>query len=221
MKYSTKHTSYGFTLVEMIVSLAVFSVVVTISVGALLILIATNRQLQDDQVVLNNLSFVLDSMTREIRTGTVYYCESSPNRNGNNNIFRNGQDLDLVGDTYQDCANGRPENPSGDVHGVSFIEGGNSITGAGNQRIVYFHDRSDGMIYRRVGAGDAQPITSTDIIITRANFFVTGSKPSSESGSNRLDQPAVTIFIEAASSGTVGARRHQIQTTVVQREIDL
>ena len=136
----------GFTLIEMIVSLGVFSVVVTIAVGALLILIAANRQLQDEQTILGNLAFALDSMTREIRTGTQYYCHSSNSTisSGDDRIFNDSNDLDSVlADTdTQDCSGGRSPD-SHEFQGVAFIEGGNSITGASADRILYYFHQYD------------------------------------------------------------------------------
>jgi prepilin-type N-terminal cleavage/methylation domain-containing protein len=211
-------TQSGFTLIEMIVSLALFSVVITISVGALLVLIASNKQLQDDQNILTNLSFALDSMTREIRTGTAYYCASRSNTSGNNHIFAAGYS-GPSNTAVQDCDTGRPTNTSGDVHGISFVEGGESITGAvTGDRIVYFHDRSTSAIYRRVGNGVAQPITSSSLVVTEVDFFVNGV--GSVSAGER-DQPTVTIFLEAAAGSDPGDKRYQIQTTVVQRTLDL
>ena len=233
----TKPSTAGFTLIEMIVSLALFSVVITISVGALLILIASNRQLQDEQAVLTNLSFALDSMTREIRTGSAYVCGSESNRNGNNNIFRDGQNLDSISvNTEVDCVNGRNRNPSGvisgngRIHGLAFVESGDSITGSANQRIVYFHDSNpdgdnsteDGALYRRVGDGAAQKITSDNVAIVDADFFVTGAEPLSAAPSvSQVTQPTVTIYIEAQVADTVNPKTYPIQTTVVQRGLDL
>jgi prepilin-type N-terminal cleavage/methylation domain-containing protein len=239
---NTKPSTAGFTLIEMIVSLALFSVVITISVGALLILIASNRQLQDEQAVLTNLSFALDSMTREIRTGSAYVCGSESNRNGNNNIFRDGQNLDSISvDTEVDCINGRNRNSgviagNAQVHGLSFVEGGDSITGSANQRIVYFHDidpdgdngTEDGALYRRVGTGAAQKITSNSVAIVDADFFVTGAEPLSAAPGapaapsvSQVTQPTVTIYIEAQVAGATNPKTYPIQTTVVQRTVDL
>ena len=219
----TKQTTAGFTLIEMIVSLALFSVVITISVGALLVLIASNRQLQDEQAVLTNLSFALDSMTREIRTGSAYACGSSSGQLG---AFEGGTNLDsTIGiTTTLDCEDGRTD----DVHGITFVEGGDSITGSTNQRIVYFHDvnpdgdisTEDGALYRRVGAGAAQKITSSGVAIVDADIFVTGSRPWNNIGGN-ISQPTVTIYIEAQVAGAVNPKTYPIQTTVVQRTLDL
>jgi len=67
----------GFTLVEMIVSLALFSVVAVIAIGALLKVINANNKAQSIQSAVTNLNFALESMSRDLRTGTDYDCETS------------------------------------------------------------------------------------------------------------------------------------------------
>ena len=67
----------GFTLVEMIVSLALFSVVAVIAIGALLKVIDANDKAQSIQSAVTNLNFALESMSRDLRTGTDYDCETS------------------------------------------------------------------------------------------------------------------------------------------------
>jgi prepilin-type N-terminal cleavage/methylation domain-containing protein len=209
----------GFTLIEMIVSLAVFSVVITIAVGALLALIAGNEQLQSQQSIMTNLSFALDSMTREIRSGYYYHCEARPNyaAGGPNNIFTDSADLDgLLGDATADCPDGN--DTDWQLQGVSFIEGGNSITGVGADRILYFFDADRGEILRKVGDEAPQSIVSSGIFIKNAEFWVTGSDPQ-EVGDD--EQATVTIFIEAAESNDPSARSFYVQTTVTQRILDL
>lgn len=210
----------GFTLIEMVVSLALFTTVIGISVGALIILIGSNQQLQNEQSVMTNLSFALDSMTREIRTGIHYYCDSAPNILGNNNIFNPANDLDSILELdVNDCPNGR--NGNNKLHGVAFSEGGDSITGSDANRILYYHDHDEGKIYRRVGSGPAQSIVSSGIFITDAEFYVTGSKPLSAVGANTDDQAMVTIFIEARDINDPTAKAYKIQTTVTQRTLDI
>ncbi len=216
-----KKNTLGFTLIEMIVSLGVFSVVVTTAVGAILVLIATNQQLQAEQSVMTNLAFALDTMTREIRTGYNYYCDSEPNysSSGPNNIFddTNNHD-DLVGTTVGDCSAGGPSNHQ--LQGISFYEGGDSITSSsGGRRILYFYDATAKTIMRRVGNDDAQSIVSSGLVVQNAEFFVTGSSPLS-SGSN-IEQPTVTIYIEAQDVDDPTAKSYYLQTTVTQRTLDL
>jgi len=62
----------GFTLVEMIVAVFIFTVVMLIAVGALLSVLNANRRAQATKVVMNNINIALESMTREIRMGRGY-----------------------------------------------------------------------------------------------------------------------------------------------------
>ncbi|MBP6924163.1 MAG: type II secretion system protein [Candidatus Pacebacteria bacterium] len=212
--HSSFNEQRGFTIIEMIVSLGVFSIVITIAVGALLMLVATNQRLQTEQSVMTNLSFALDSMTREIRTGTHYYCDSSGSVNG---IFASSYNLDTLGNSYRDCTNGRGNNQ---IHGIAFNEGGDSISGS-NSRILYYFNQNDGKIYRRVGTSVEEPITSTGIFIRDMYFYVAGSKPLSAGNPDYKDQASVTIFIEAAESSNPADDSYYLQTTVTQRTLDL
>ena len=223
MKLPYQNKQSGFTLIEMIVSLGVFSVVVTTAVGAMLILISTNQQLQSEQSVMTNLAFALDTMTREIRTGYNYYCESQPDNSGNNNIFSDSNNHEnIVGTSVQDCPLGRSP-ATHDLQGVSFYEGGNTITGTGGaRRIMYYFDATDPdnkTIMRRVGNEEAQSIVSSGLSIVNAEFVVTGSE-SNESTSD-VEQPTVTVYIEAQDRNDPSAKTYYLQTTVTQRTLDL
>ncbi len=70
--YRLPPTARGFTLVELIVSVGLFALVMTLVTGAYLIMIGINRQVQASATGINNLSFALEDMTRSIRTGTNY-----------------------------------------------------------------------------------------------------------------------------------------------------
>lgn len=212
----------GFTLIEMIVSLGLFSVVVIVAVGSLLTLIGTNEQLQAERSVMTNLSFALDSMVREIRTGTNYYCADRPDYSspGPDAIFATSDSQEDLDKNIKDCFNGNAGGSG--LQGISFIEGGESITNSLGERILYFYDNTggenQGKIMRRVGDEPAQSIVSSGIYITDAEFFVTGGEPLSE---GNTVQPAVTIVIKATDVNDPEAKEYKIQTTVVQRSLDI
>jgi len=64
----------GFTLIEMLVSVAIFSVVMVIALGALLSLSEANRKAELLSEATNNFNSAIDSMTRAMRTGTNFHC---------------------------------------------------------------------------------------------------------------------------------------------------
>ncbi len=88
-KISSIRSESGFTLLEIIVSLAIFTMVAVFAVGSLLRITALNRQAQTLQSAMNNISFALESMSREIRVGSKLHCETGFNNwqyNGNSSL---------------------------------------------------------------------------------------------------------------------------------------
>lgn len=228
-KTKSKQHSHGFTLIEMIVSLGVFSIIVTIAVGALLALISGNQKLQGEQSIMTNISFALDSMTREIRTGYFYVCAGVPNKNqpvlGAKIFDEDRDDHDDLGEQTQDCPTGPADNDK--FQGVSFWEGGNSITGGGTvPRIMYYYDVDAKTIMRRVINNQPQPVISSGLAIVDADFIVTGSD---REASGNTVQPTVTIYIKAVakededaySTDPDSVKTYQLETTVTQRILDL
>jgi Tfp pilus assembly protein PilW len=66
----------GYTLVELIVSVGLFSLVMTLSAGAYYITMNANRQAQGVASGIDSLSFVAERVARTIRTGTQYSCST-------------------------------------------------------------------------------------------------------------------------------------------------
>ena len=145
-------TSYklqaGFSLVEVIVAVGIFSVVMMIAVSSLLSLVAGDRKAQAQQVLVNNLNFALENMTRNIRTGRTYHCGSSGSVTA-------VQDW-LSGDSYF-AFEGRDGNPSS----------------AGDQ-IVY---RLSGTQIEKSTDGGTSfvGITAPEIIVEGLSFYVEGT----------------------------------------------
>lgn len=73
-RVSISSRTSGFTLVELIVSVAIFSIVVVIAMAAYLSLISLDRKARATNDIMTNLSFVMEGMSRSIRTGTNYDC---------------------------------------------------------------------------------------------------------------------------------------------------
>jgi prepilin-type N-terminal cleavage/methylation domain-containing protein len=64
----------GYTLLELIVSIGIFSMVMLVVIGAYLTLISYDRQARATNDLTANLSFAIESMMRNIRTGRDYSC---------------------------------------------------------------------------------------------------------------------------------------------------
>ncbi|MHB1118013.1 MAG: PulJ/GspJ family protein [Minisyncoccota bacterium] len=64
----------GFTLVEMIVSIGLFTVILFVATSAFLSVVDSDRKTRAIRVVMDNLSISLENIERHIRTGSAYYC---------------------------------------------------------------------------------------------------------------------------------------------------
>ena len=150
----------GFALIEVLVSLALFTTVMLISVSALLALIDANRKAQSLQSVNNNLNFAFDNLTRNIATGGRYYCSHE--------ALKEHQHQDLPNES-QDC----PEEQGSQ----SGAQPEMALTNYKGERVGY--RLNDSRIERRVDSSDTNgnwiPITAEEIIITNLSFFVTGA----------------------------------------------
>lgn len=76
----TSRTRGGYTLIELIVSVGLFSLIMLVITTAYLNLVHLDRTSRATTDVMTNLSFVVESMSREIRAGSGYKC----NTNGTN-----------------------------------------------------------------------------------------------------------------------------------------
>lgn len=191
----------GFSLIEVLVSLALFAIVVSVSVSTLIVLIDANSRAQETREVMTQVSSVLDAMTREIRTGYNYRCNS---------------DLELDDNAADpaDCSDGLDQ--------FAFTESGGSLTSAvgSSNRIGYrLHN---GKIQRNLGGPGGiswQDVTPDNVTITTLKFTTTGAERTSASD---YDSPLVTIIIEGSVQSFNGSvETFALQTSVTQRLLDL
>jgi len=143
----------GFTLIEMLVSLAVFSIVIIVSSTALIGLARASDKSHAILTAINNLDFALEQMTRTMRVGRDFYCAEG--------------EIPLADDT-QDCPWGQGKT------GIAF-------TNANKQRLIYKFNQSRGSLDRvSISAGIQKTfsITSPEIFINSLRFNVVGSSES-------------------------------------------
>lgn len=77
MYKKSKNLNKGFTLIEIIVSLAIFSIVALVAVGALIKIVDANKKAQSLKTAINNVNYALEAISRDVRAGTNYYCVST------------------------------------------------------------------------------------------------------------------------------------------------
>lgn len=204
----TKHTQAesirGFSLIEMMVSLTVFSIVMTISIGTLLIMVDANAKAQALYSSTTNLSFALDSMTREMRMGYRYNCYNTT-----------PPTLPGASDT-RDCVSG----------GGTFIS---FVRERDGKQVAYRHygvvEDDDGVVIvgyieQKVDSGNWTRITSEDVIVE--TFEITVKNSNTYYGNADKKQPSVILNIKGkVNNGLDTATDFNIQTRIVQHSLDI
>ncbi|MFH1170172.1 MAG: type II secretion system protein [Candidatus Vogelbacteria bacterium] len=74
MKLQANEATHGFTLIEIMVSVTIFTVVAMITTGALITISDVNRKAQAIKIAMDNVSFAMDSMVTNLREGINYGC---------------------------------------------------------------------------------------------------------------------------------------------------
>ncbi len=206
------NTNRGFTLVEAMIAVGLFSVIMTIGIGAILGVNATHRKTQSMRVAIDGLSFLMEDMARSMRLGADFYCQSGlvpPTLNqvatGTVQHSQDGQDCNaIVFEPYWQVELSNPEN-----------------------QIMYFIDEdlnNNGTIYKKENTNpsfdlsDMIPVTSADINIdiARSGFTVVGA----ENPSDGL-QPRITIVLVGTVMLSGVETEFHMQTTVSQRLLDI
>ncbi len=195
----TKHSAgeRGFTLIEMIVSVALFATVMLVCVGALLALVGANRKVHALQSVMNNLNVTLEGMVRAIRMGSGF--DGSGACNGNNG-------------GPKDCTSGGTQ--------FSFQPYGNGSSGTPT---VYRLNLTTKRLERSIAGGEFVPITSPEITIDSMLFYVVGSSRGCSTNPCDLTQPKVVMVIKGTAPivNSKSKTTFHIQVTSVQRLLDL
>ncbi|MEK7068725.1 MAG: type II secretion system protein [Patescibacteria group bacterium] len=186
----------GFTLIEVMVSVGIFTTVMVMSLGALLAMSESNRRVETMKSVINTLNFALDSMSRSVRTGHTYQC--------------NPTTVPFAGNpTPTDCS----VTPSTKF---AFINSdGRTIAYCLGTLSPLACSSSGASILRSEGGGDLAPITSKEVVIQTLNFYVIGAP----SGDNI--QPKVTVLLNGYVEVSTRQRSSfNLQTSITQRIYD-
>ncbi len=72
MRMQKKSLTGGFTLIEVLISLLIFSIVITVAVGALFSMVDAGEESRSINSVMQNLDVALETMAETVRTGTGY-----------------------------------------------------------------------------------------------------------------------------------------------------
>lgn len=194
----------GFTLVEIMVAVSVFTIVVIVGIGALLTVNAAYRKTKDRRQAVASVSNAVEYMVREMRTGYSFVCT-----NYENTVLTSGTPI-LSADCFPPVA------PS---DGITFLDQ------EGNQQMIYFNPsvvgyQGIGQILKTSFSGgitqQPQPVTDPSIVdIESVNFYVKGV-----SDSTHTIQPFILVQIKGSVVGQANSD-FTFQSAISQRLLDV
>lgn len=188
----------GFTLIEVLVAVALFTIVVTVSVSALLVILDANRKAQNISNTINNAFFSFETMTRLMRTGVSYHCGASGTVSSPQDCIAGGAEVYFTDDRGQfvhiwfDTSSA-----TGSVMQAVDIDG---VAGAGS-------------------FGPAYPLTANDFDVQQLLFTVTGS--ATVGGGDRAQPLTTVVLYGITNKGKKWASDLKLQSTVTQRMLDI
>ena len=222
----------GFSVVEMLVAVALFTAVVLMSIAAMMALVDANYKTRSVRTAMDNLGFIIDDMARDLRVGSRYRCQVGISPSAMNIVTVQGDPTGT--DCKYDKSGPTPENTGGEY--LAFRNKDNNV-------VFYYFDDSvpaSPILKKKVtttlwsagyadnftsgtglsGADKYATLSSSDITISRFRFYVYNTIPYVLTEQNTAVQPYIVI----SATVTVGPASRpksqttfSIQTTVSQR----
>lgn len=179
----------AFSLMEMIVATALFLTVITVSIGIFLSVTKANNKINAMQKVENEIRYILEKISKEVRLGTIYY------------------------DYYDIVYSGNFENPapilalSDNANNISYfmLNGDNSSPGIVQMSLD--------------GGSNWSDLSTDSVIVDSLDFYLLPDSNSFSQNSINIKQPMVTLFLEAHyDRGSSFDGQIKIQTTISSRQ---
>ncbi len=189
MFYKKIKINSAFTLIELMVATTLFTIIMLMGVGSLITSSNSSKNAQKLRIAVDNINFAMESMARELRTGTSYLC-------GTGGVSM--ADINAKGD----CTSSENGNA------IAFTP--QQTTGAPT-RVAY--RLNNGKIERcENNVSSCVSLISNDVNIEKIKFVVLGSLLSP----NTI-QPSVKIFIRGVVNVDETPTPFILQTIASQR----
>ena len=188
----------GFSIIEVMVAFTIFTFIMITAIGALTSIISANRKAQSIKSAMNNLNFAVESMARNIRVGTTYYCTTSVSDPPP------VPPLSVI-DTTNDCSGGRL---------IAFEANDGDPADPTDQVVYRFNNKQLERSEESGDVGSFVNITAPEVQIEGFQFYVTGTTRGDG------EQPFVIITLSGTAGIGRAATTFRIETSVSQRLID-
>ena len=200
----------GYTIIETMISISLFIIITIAGMGALLSANFVHRKSQDMRSIMDNLNFIMEDISRNIRTGYDYRC------------IEDGGDLDS---SLVDI----PKSSSS-CFGIAFesITTVANISDPDNQWVYYVALDTNvsppvGRIYKATAGpytpSNFIPLTPLEVVIdpNASSFSVLGAEPPDAN----MQQPFVIIRLVGQINYKNTSTPFSLQTSMSQRLIDI
>jgi len=200
-KLRIKKRNAGYTIIETMIAISLFLIIVTIGMGSLLNANFVHRKSQDMRSIMDNLSFTMEDMSRNLRTGYNYHCDDGSG------------DISIP----LDCNNGGL---------IAFESSVGDQTTTVDQWVYKIESPlGDGVfnIYKSTAGGEVGTFVQLNPPEVKIDGFSSFTVTGAETYPGDTRQPFVTIRL----SGTVTSRNNEtpipfsLQTSISQRLIDI
>ncbi|OGI96970.1 hypothetical protein A3A11_00380 [Candidatus Nomurabacteria bacterium RIFCSPLOWO2_01_FULL_43_15] len=190
----------GYTIIETMIAISLFIIIVMAGMGALLNANLLHQKSQSMRSIMDNLSFIMEDMSRNLRTGFDFQCFDASNPTLSPATLG----------AARSCADG---------WAIVFEYANGSSSTFTDQWAYYISN--DGKIFKSVdGANSFVQLTPVEVVIDPASSFsVLGAEPFDSNADEQ--QPFVSIRLSGKITFKDVVTPFSLQTSVSQRLIDI
>jgi len=200
-----KKISGGYTIIETMISVSLFLIIVMVGMNTLLNANLLHQKSQDMRSILDNLSFIMEDMSKNLRTGSDYYCITGTDNLAAVNTAKSGQSC----------------------WGIAFEPSGGNVGSNPSDQWVYYIGTngidSNIRIFKSVQGPYMQSsfiqLTSDEVVLDPVSGFSVLGAESPATGDQQ--QPFVTIRLVGTITSKGVVTPFSLQTSVSQRNIDI
>lgn len=190
----------AFTLIELMIATSLFTIIMLMGIGSLVASSNSAKAAQKLRTAVDNVNFAMESMTRELRTGSYFYCGGvmSPDYDNFNG----------------DCSGGVPSEI------ITFIP---QVLPGSPARVGYYREQRSGLstytLKRCVdNVSNCSDVVSANVDVRTLSFYVVGSKiyDMNDPSPDKI-QPSVQILMTGYVKMKNGTIPFTLQSMASQR----
>jgi prepilin-type N-terminal cleavage/methylation domain-containing protein len=199
-KFQISNSQRGFSLMELIVVLALFMLIIGVVVNMFISIVGAQKRILGEEELLNQVSYVQEYASRAIRSAVK----------------------DAAADCLTDGAQSYPGYMYLLTHYNSQLAGYEGIKFISKDNVCeeFFVDPADGLLKESKSGSRPQNILSSKFALQYVKFVINGDSSLGGASSSDAMQPRVTMVLSVQNQ-TAGAPDKVFQTTVSQRNLNI